>query len=99
MPPAKWPKLFSTLSSRMKNNVVTRFPPSPTGPLHIGRVRTLLYTYLFTRQNGGKTVLRFEDTDPARSKREFESNIIESLNWLGLEFHEGPYRQTERIEI
>ena len=83
----------------MKNNVVTRFPPSPTGPLHIGRVRTMLYTYLFTRQNDGKIILRFEDTDPVRSKKEFEVNIVESLKWLGLDYNEGPIIQTYRIDV
>src|SRR3989338_10429273 len=81
------------------SEIVTRFPPSPTGPLHIGRVRTMLFTYLLTRQNSGKTILRFEDTDAIRSKREFEGNIIESLNWLGLTYDDGPYRQMDRVEI
>ena len=79
--------------------VITRYPPSPTGPLHIGRVRTMLYNYLFTKQNDGKIILRFEDTDAIRSKTEFESNIIESLKWLGLTYDEGPLKQTDRITI
>jgi nondiscriminating glutamyl-tRNA synthetase len=72
-------------------------PPSPTGPLHIGSVRTALYNYLFARQNEGKFILRIEDTDKERSKKEFEDNIIESFKWLSLPYDEF-YRQSERTE-
>lgn len=75
--------------------VVTRFAPSPTGVLHIGSVRTALYSWLYARQNGGKFILRIEDTDRGRSKREFEENIIDGLNWLGLT-HDEFYRQSDR---
>jgi glutamyl/glutaminyl-tRNA synthetase len=81
-----------------ENKVVTRFAPSPTGSLHIGGIRTALYNYLFTRQNGGKFILRSEDTDKERSKKEHEDNIIESFKWLGLSYDEF-YRQSERTEI
>ena len=81
------------------NGVVTRFPPSPTGHLHIGGVRTALFNYLFTAHNGGKMFLRFEDTDKERSKREYEEDIIESLKWLGISYDQGPFRQSERTEI
>lgn len=83
----------------MSNNVVTRFPPSPTGFLHIGRVRTALFNYLFAKKNNGKMVFRIEDTDKERSKKEFENDIVESLKWLGISYDSGPYRQSERSDI
>ncbi|MDR1984211.1 MAG: glutamate--tRNA ligase [Prevotellaceae bacterium] len=87
--------------------VRVRFAPSPTGPLHIGGVRTALFNYLFAKQNGGDFILRIEDTDSARFVPDAEEYIIESLNWLGLKFDEGvgiggafaPYRQSERKEL
>lgn len=78
--------------------IVTRFAPSPTGPVHLGSARTALFNYLFTKQNGGKMILRIEDTDPARSKPEYEKDIVEGLDWLGIKFDEF-YRQSERKEI
>lgn len=78
--------------------VVTRFAPSPTGVLHIGSVRTALYSWLYARQNNGSFILRIEDTDKERSKKEFEDNIIDGLKWLGLT-HDEFYRQSERAEI
>jgi glutamyl-tRNA synthetase/nondiscriminating glutamyl-tRNA synthetase len=83
-----------------KNNekkVVTRFAPSPTGLLHLGNYRTAIFSYLFAKQHDGKFVLRIEDTDRARSKKEYEDNILESLKWLGLS-HDEFYRQSERVE-
>ena len=80
------------------SNVVTRFAPSPTGVLHIGSVRTALYSWLYARQHGGVFILRIEDTDKERSKKEFEENIIDGLAWLGLA-HDGFYRQSERGAI
>lgn len=80
------------------NNIITRFPPSPTGNLHIGNIRTLLFNYLFTRHNDGKIVMRFEDTDTERSKKEYEDVALQTLAELGLDFDEGPYRQSERTE-
>ena len=84
--------------------VRVRFAPSPTGPLHIGGVRTALYNYLFARQNGGKMILRIEDTDQTRFVPGAEQYIIEALDWLGITFDEGvhiggpygPYRQSDR---
>ncbi|OHA58646.1 MAG: hypothetical protein A2571_02660 [Candidatus Vogelbacteria bacterium RIFOXYD1_FULL_44_32] len=82
----------------MKANIVTRFAPSPTGLLHAGNYRTAVFSYLFARQNGGKFILRIEDTDRERSKPEYEANILESLAWLGLDFDE-KYRQSENAPV
>lgn len=82
----------------MSEKVVTRMPPSPTGLFHIGSVRTALYNYLFAKQNNGQFLLRIEDTDRERSKKEFEDNIIESLKWLSMPY-EGFCRQSERTDI
>ncbi len=87
--------------------VRVRFAPSPTGPLHIGGVRTALYNYLFARQHGGDLIFRIEDTDSGRFVPGAEEYIIESFRWLGIQFDEGvsfggqhgPYRQSERREI
>ncbi|MEI8046654.1 MAG: glutamate--tRNA ligase [Bacteroidota bacterium] len=87
--------------------VRVRFAPSPTGPLHIGGVRTALYNYLFARKNGGKFILRIEDTDQGRFVPGAEQYIVESLTWSGIHFDEGvhiggpysPYRQSDRKEI
>jgi len=84
-----------------------RIPPSPTGNLHVGTARTALFNELFARHDGGELVVRSEDTDAARSKPEFEKNILDGLQWLGLEWQEGPdkggaygpYRQSERTDI
>ena len=75
-----------------------RFPPSPTGLLHIGNVRTFVFNWLFAKQHDGQVVLRIEDTDLERSKKEFEDNILEGLKWLGLDWDEF-HRQSERREI
>lgn len=88
-------------------SVRVRFAPSPTGALHIGGVRTALYNYLFAKQNGGTFILRVEDTDQTRYVPGAEDYIMEALNWIGLEFDEGPnhggaygpYRQSERKDI
>ncbi|MEN9614517.1 MAG: hypothetical protein RLZZ347_824 [Candidatus Parcubacteria bacterium] len=85
-----------TNNSPKNSAIVTRFAPSPTGLLHSGNYRTALFSYLFARQNGGKFILRIEDTDKARSKKEYEDNIIESLKWLGLEY-DAFYRQSEQL--
>ena len=70
----------------MADTVITRFPPSPTGFLHIGSVRTALFNYLFTKHNGGVMFLRFEDTDKERSKKEYEDDILEGLRWLKIPY-------------
>jgi glutamyl-tRNA synthetase len=79
--------------------VKVRFAPSPTGFLHIGGVRTALFNWLFARNCGGKFVLRIEDTDLTRSTGESIQEILESMRWLGLDWDEGPFRQTERQKI
>lgn len=84
-----------------------RFAPSPTGLLHQGNVRTALFNFLFARRQGGKLVLRIEDTDQERSQENYEAAILEDLKWLGLNYEEGPdaagavgpYRQSERLKI
>lgn len=82
-----------------KNEVRVRFAPSPTGHLHIGGVRTALFNFLFARHHGGNFILRIEDTDRSRSTEESIEAIIEGMKWLGLEWDEGPYRQTDRLDI
>ncbi|MEK7147893.1 MAG: glutamate--tRNA ligase family protein [Patescibacteria group bacterium] len=83
----------------MSDKIVVRIPPSPTGNLHIGTARTALFNYLFAKKNNGKVLLRSEDTDTERSKKEFEDNILEALEWLGIK-HDGELvRQSERGEI
>lgn len=74
----------------------TRFAPSPTGFLHIGGARTALFNWALTRQAGGKFILRIEDTDLERSTRESEAAVLEGLEWLGIDWDEGPFRQSER---
>ncbi len=75
--------------------VRVRFPPSPTGYLHIGGARTALYNWLYARKHHGKLILRIEDTDAERSTRESIDGILDGLNWLGLDWDEGPYFQTD----
>ncbi|AAC07230.1 glutamate--tRNA ligase [Aquifex aeolicus] len=80
------------------SKVKTRFAPSPTGYLHLGNARTAIFSYLFARHNNGGFVLRIEDTDPERSKKEYEEMLIEDLKWLGIDWDEF-YRQSERFDI
>ena len=90
-----------------QSDVRVRFAPSPTGPLHIGGIRTALYNYLFAKKNGGTLVFRIEDTDSSRFVAGAEEYILESFKWLGIQFDEGvgfggdygPYRQSERKSI
>lgn len=78
--------------------VVTRFPPSPTGYLHIGGARTALFSWLFARQYDGKFVLRIEDTDRERSSEESVHAIFDGMDWLGIDYDEGPYFQSQRMD-
>ena len=79
------------------SEVRVRFAPSPTGYLHVGGARTALYNWLFARNQGGVFILRIEDTDVDRSKPELVTTILESLEWLGLQWDEGPYYQSDRL--
>lgn len=79
-------------------NVRVRLAPSPTGNLHIGTARTAVFNWLFARNQGGKFILRVEDTDVERSKSEYTDNILEGLTWLGMEWDEGPSFQSQRLE-
>ena len=89
------------------SEVRVRFAPSPTGPLHIGGVRTALYNYLFAKNKGGKIILRIEDTDQKRFVKGAEEYLIDALKWCGIKLDEsvlhggdyGPYRQSERKDI
>jgi glutamyl-tRNA synthetase len=82
----------------MNKDMKTRFAPSPTGYLHIGGARTALFSWLYARKHGGKFVLRIEDTDLERSTVESVNAILEGMTWLGLEYDEGPFYQTERFD-
>lgn len=86
------------MEKTVKKPVRVRIAPSPTGQLHIGTARTALYNWLFAQQHKGAFIVRIEDTDKERSKKEYEENILEGLKWLGLDWSEGPYRQSERTE-
>lgn len=81
------------------DTIITRFPPSPTGYLHIGGARTALFNWLWARKNNGRFVLRIEDTDSVRSTKESVDAIFDSLNWLGIDWDEGPFFQTERYPL
>lgn len=83
------------MSENKKDQVIVRFPPSPTGYLHIGGARTAIFNWLFARKHGGKFILRIEDTDVERSTKESIEGIIDGLTWLGIDWDEGPYFQSE----
>jgi len=87
------------MKKKNEEKIKVRVAPSPTGALHIGVARTALFNYLFAKQKKGQFVLRIEDTDAERSKEEYEKEIIEEIKWLGLDWDEGPFRQSERTEI
>jgi len=78
--------------------IKTRFAPSPTGTLHIGGARTALFSWLYARKNNGKFILRIEDTDRERSSDISINAILESMDWLGLDYDEGPFYQTQRFD-
>ncbi|MBI4710646.1 MAG: glutamate--tRNA ligase, partial [Nitrospirae bacterium] len=83
----------------MPDKIRVRFAPSPTGHLHIGGARTALFNYLLARHQSGAFILRIEDTDRSRSTDEYIEAIIEGMKWLGLEWDEGPFRQTDRFDV
>src|SRR6201981_1957870 len=76
-----------------------RFAPSPLGDLHVARARTALFNWLFARHEGGTLLLRIEDTDVERNRHELVEGILEGLRWLGIEWDEGPYFQSQRLEM
>ena len=78
--------------------VATRFAPSPTGPLHIGGVRTALFNWLYSKNKGGKFYLRIEDTDKERSKDKFKNQIINSLKWIGINYEDSEYIQSKKMD-
>ncbi|MHB1664584.1 MAG: glutamate--tRNA ligase, partial [bacterium] len=80
------------------DNIRVRFAPSPTGYLHIGGLRTALFNYLFAKKNNGKLILRIDDTDIARSKKEYEDSIISDIKWFDIKYDEF-YRQSERKNV
>jgi len=84
---------------KKKEKIRTRFAPSPTGPFHVGSVRTALFNFLFAKKFNGEFILRIEDTDLERSKPEYEKEIIEGLKWLNIHWDGNPYRQSERLDI
>ena len=79
--------------------IVTRFPPSPTGYLHVGGARTALFNWLYARHTGGRFVLRLEDTDVQRSTQASVEAIFDALAWLGIDWDDGPYYQTKRLDV
>jgi nondiscriminating glutamyl-tRNA synthetase len=81
------------------DSVVTRFAPSPSGEVHLGNARTALFNYLLARRHGGRFVLRIEDTDAARTQEVFVTGLCTDLAWLGLQWDEGPYRQSQRSAL
>lgn len=86
------------MNTNSAQRVVTRFAPSPTGVLHVGSVRTALFSFLYARKHGGTFILRIEDTDKERSTKEYEENILEGLRWLGIT-HDEFHRQSERGDV
>lgn len=87
------------MTLNMNKQIKVRIAPSPTGYLHIGTARTALFNWLFARKNNGKFILRIEDTDLERSDSKYEKDILEGLEWLGLNWDEGPFRQSQRLDI
>src|SRR5262245_35147287 len=83
----------------MNSAVRVRFAPSPTGFLHIGGARTALFNWLYARHVGGTFVLRIEDTDVERSTQEMVESILVAMRWLGLDWDEGPFHQSERMDL
>src|SRR5690606_12653075 len=101
LPTAYFANIASLPPSRILRyhmKVKTRFAPSPTGYLHIGGARTALFSWLYARRHGGKFVLRIEDTDRERSTEEAVNAILEGMAWLGLDYDEGPFYQTQRFD-
>ena len=87
------------MSSSLSSLPRVRFAPSPTGYLHVGGARTALFNWLFARHYGGTLILRVEDTDLERSSAEMVEGILQGMRWLGLDWDEGPYYQSQRVAI
>ncbi len=83
----------------MTKPVRVRYAPSPTGYPHVGNIRTALFNWLFVRHEGGKFIVRVEDTDVARRVEGAEEAILDSLRWLGMDWDEGPYYQSKRLKL
>jgi glutamyl-tRNA synthetase len=90
---------MSTTSEKAAGEIRVRFAPSPTGYLHVGGARTALFNWFFARGRGGTMILRIEDTDVERNRPELVDGILEGLRWLGLDWDEGPYFQSQRLEL
>jgi glutamyl-tRNA synthetase len=91
--------IASSRSSEAGNEIRVRFAPSPTGYLHVGGARTALFNWLFARGRGGTMILRIEDTDVERNKPELVEGILDGLRWLGVDWDEGPYLQSQRLDL
>ena len=99
--------VFANINRMTTDKVRVRFAPSPTGQLHIGNVRTALFNWLFARKKGGTFILRIEDTDLERSEARYETQLLEDLKWLGIDWDEGPdvggpyppYRQSDKMAV
>src|SRR5580692_3145103 len=87
------------MASPTENSPRVRFAPSPTGYLHVGGARTALFNWLFARHTGGTFILRIEDTDFERSSEAMVEGILEGMRWLGLNWDEGPFYQSQRIDL
>src|SRR5207248_8020749 len=83
----------------MTDGVRVRFAPSPTGYLHVGGARTALFNWLFARKNQGTLILRIEDTDVERSSAAMTDGILDAMTWLGLNWNEGPFYQSQRMDL
>ena len=89
----------SSATDRPGGEIRVRFAPSPTGYLHVGGARTALFNWLFARGRGGTMVLRIEDTDIERNRPELVEGILDGLRWLGVDWDEGPYFQSQRLDL
>src|SRR5207237_3557919 len=90
---------ISNTSGTPSDKVRVRFAPSPTGYLHVGGARTALFNWFFARRLGGTMILRVEDTDVERNRPELVEGILDGLRWLGVDWDEGPFYQSQRLEL
>src|SRR5712691_5732163 len=96
---ADFPSTQSEVTSLAEAAPRVRFAPSPTGYLHVGGARTALFNWLFARRQRGAMILRVEDTDAERNRPELVEGILEGLSWLGIDWDEGPYYQSQRLTL